>query len=619
MGKGQHLLRPFISLGGEMWREGKRWKWYRLQGSSFTILPYEDRDLLLSDFASMLTSSKRGAILARKTQREFQYSSHIFQSFETEFFLAARADAQIFWFEAREVEEPSRPKVKKLLDPFTLKLEDGSLARVLVAYRFPSALPEGILYSLFSEVSEVALLFREIEHSKAVGLVENARKRRMDGERITEGFEAQSLGDLALRVLSGSSLFEFYVLFTLIGSDAKELRAKERRLKALLKGYGMDADAPPIQRDLYMLNPCSGIFCIEKHFSDGESLKPLFFLIDEELHDPNGVFLGMSGTGSPVLLDLWSKPNLNFVIVGITGSGKSMTAKVFLKRLREKDASIPIVGIDPESEYTEIASKFGAQAVEIKERESLGLDPLKLMREGAMEIGQVSDVLSEIYSIPDALQGVLRKELFMNGDYSEDIVEFASSVKDPTLSRYLQGIGAPPDSYVYQGSPPVLSKSVVFGLKNVRSKKLKLLISALISSYAYNKLLTRAQKSAFFVDEAWLFMETPSILSLFENIARRGRKHGTAFLYISQRAEDLARSKEGRTILEQAGTVFLMRQEPQGKDAVKEIYKLSDSEAEFLVGAPIGSGILKSWRKRITLQIATTEEELRAFSTSLGR
>jgi type IV secretory pathway VirB4 component len=122
----------------------------------------------------------------------------------------------------------------------------------------------------------------------------------------------------------------------------------------------------------------------------------------------------------------------------------------------------------------------------------------------------------------------------------------------------------------------------------------------------------------FFVDEAWLFMETPSIVSLFENLARRGRKHGVAFLYITQRAEDLARTPQGRTILEQSATVLLLRQEPEGRNACKEIYKLSDSEAEYLVNAPVGSGILKAGRKRITVQVLPTEDELKAFSTSVS-
>ena len=47
---------------------------------------------------------------------------------------------------------------------------------------------------------------------------------------------------------------------------------------------------------------------MEKHYADSEGLKPLFPLISRELRDESGVFLGVSGTGSQVLLDVWSKP-----------------------------------------------------------------------------------------------------------------------------------------------------------------------------------------------------------------------------------------------------------------------------------------------------------------------
>ncbi|MEM4844647.1 MAG: ATP-binding protein, partial [Ignisphaera sp.] len=440
---------------------------------------------------------------------------------------------------------------------------------------------------------------------------------KSSSESIELQEQAQVLEELAKNILAGADLLEFHLLLTVTSGSVEELNATEKRIKTTLKGFGVEVEAPPMQKDLYNFNTCSMFVCIEKTYTDTYSLKPLFFLIDEELHD-NGVFLGVSGTGSPVLLDVWARENLNFVIIGVTGSGKSMTAKIYLKRLREINSNIVYIGIDPESEYTKVAHVIGAHAVEIGENQRLGLDPIKLMREGALELSQVSDILAEMYGVPEHLQGVLRRELFLNADFVDNIVEFASSVKDPELSRYLQGATVPPDSLVYEGSPPPLTGSTVFGLKNVRSKRLKILISALTSAYAYNKLLTKSQKSVFFVDEAWLFMETPSIVSLFENIARRGRKHGVAFIYISQRAEDLARTPQGRSILEQSATVLLLRQEPEGRDAIKSIYKLSDAEADFLVNAPVGSGILKAGRKRLTLQVLPTEEELQLFSTTVS-
>jgi len=593
--------------------------WFKLKGVGFTILSTEERDLVLSDFASLLSTAKEGLILAKKTKRHFSYFGYEYDAFIPEFYLMTRNFSDISYFEAEKVDGPKRAKVKRLLNPYTLSLSDGTLARILVAYRFPSNLPEGVLYSLISEASEVAILFKEIEHSRASSLTENVRRRRMawDHLRVSEEYEANSLEELALRILSGSSFFEFYVLLVIASHNLKDLNSKEKRLRSFLKGYGIEAEPPPIQEQLYSFNVCLGFLCVEKRFSDAESMKPLFFLIDEDLHDEGGVFLGISGTGSPVVLNLWKKPNQNFVIIGSTGSGKSMAAKIFVKRTKEMDEGIPVVGIDPESEYTRAFSKLQVEAVEIKDGEPLGLDPLRLMRDGALGIGQVSDIIGEAYSIPEKLQGTLRKELFLASDLVESIIDFSSVVRDKELSKYLQGASVPPDSYVFQGSPPFLERSVIFGLRNVRSKRLKILISALISSYSINKLLAKAKKSIFFVDEAWLFMETPNIVSLFENLARRGRKHGVAFLYITQRPEDLAKNPSGRAIVEQSSSVFLMRQESQGREAVKEIYRLSESEADFLVNAPIGSGILKSWGKRVTMRIIPTEDELEAFSTNV--
>jgi len=98
----------------------------------------------------------------------------------------------------------------------------------------------------------------------------------------------------------------------------------------------------------------------------------------------------------------------------------------------------------------------------------------------------------------------------MNSDFADSFVQFASGVKDPNSQSTFR-------------EPQPLADSVVFGLKNVRSSRLKILISALISSHSYNTLITKARRSVFFVDEAWLFMETPSIVSSFENLARRGK------------------------------------------------------------------------------------------------
>jgi len=42
------------------------WSWLRLEDVGFTILPFEERDTVLRDFAGLLSSVKRGVLLARR-------------------------------------------------------------------------------------------------------------------------------------------------------------------------------------------------------------------------------------------------------------------------------------------------------------------------------------------------------------------------------------------------------------------------------------------------------------------------------------------------------------------------------------------------------------------------
>ena len=49
------------------------WSWLRLEGVSFAILPFEDRDSVLCDYVGLLSSVKRDVLLARRVEYEYKY------------------------------------------------------------------------------------------------------------------------------------------------------------------------------------------------------------------------------------------------------------------------------------------------------------------------------------------------------------------------------------------------------------------------------------------------------------------------------------------------------------------------------------------------------------------
>ena len=81
-----------------------------------------------------------------------------------------------------------------------------------------------------------------MEKARAVRMVETARRRRLtsSSQGVKEAREAGELEELASRILSGSSLFEFYLYLIVKDRDAKSLNARANTVKSLLKGYGVD-------------------------------------------------------------------------------------------------------------------------------------------------------------------------------------------------------------------------------------------------------------------------------------------------------------------------------------------------------------------------------------------
>lgn len=86
----------------------------------------------------------------------------------------------------------------------------------------------------------------------------------------------------------------------------------------------------------------------------------------QEVQHTNGIYYGQNAISkNMILLDRKELLNGNSFILGVSGSGKSFTAKQEISSimLKEKDADVII--IDPENEFAGLVSKFGGEVVEI--------------------------------------------------------------------------------------------------------------------------------------------------------------------------------------------------------------------------------------------------------------
>lgn len=601
------------------------YKWHVVESSPFQLLRLEDQDRLVNQFIGLLNSVNDGIIYIKNVFDYYEYENTKYPVTITKFHFGTKDSAPGF-FNMREVDDPlkDRPTVNYEY-PDKVLLSDGNFAKVLVVYNYPDYLPDGFLYEYYGIADEIFVRFKQVDQYKAIKMISAARLRAeslLSGSRVTPEVErkVQKLRDLSM-VLGGSArLFEVYLYIIIKGKTVDELQAKEKMIKDLANARLLSVEAPKfIQRELYELKTTITAFTsfsVDKNFIDSVSAGAFYPFISEDLIDENGVFLGISGSNSPIVYNPYARNNYNIVILGETGSGKSMTTKAFLRRLRKK-MSIEINGIDPENEYVKdvVAKELNVTPVIIKSGQKLGLDLMKFVREGFIDASDAAELLADLYYVPQELRPKLRR-LFVTSD-ADTIFQFVDRLREAKaddLLKYLEAIESPPDSYVYDGLPIEISGNVVFGIKELRNQRLKVVVSSLLTLLLQKKMLTGRQ--LLFVDEAWIFSEYPSVLNLLQEVARRGRKYGDIFMYVTQRPWDVYNTPEGRAILEQAATAILLRQRAAATEVLQKAFNLSQAEIDYLLNANPGQGIIRAGNYKLTIQILVSQDELQKFSTS---
>lgn len=605
----------------------KREFWYRLDPGPFELLTDQERDQLEGNFLELLHQLDRGTIIVHSDTQNYVYENEVYEVQFNKFYLITDKELN----NLQKTEKLIRPKIKRI-HPDYLELEDGSLAQSAVFYKFPDIAPEGSLYEYFG-LGDIVFKFESLDPVSAAQSVDAARKR-LEGLGSNDSFSIRKLQKVReLQALIGgqAKLLKFWIWITYFGKDKDELKSKFRQIKDIARSRLFDVDVPRFyQHVLYNFRTEVNFFfpfmnSIAPKYTDSITASwALYPLISEDLLDEDGIFVGFSDSGSPVLLNPYMRNNYNIIILGETGSGKSMTAKILLKRMKEK-YGIKIWGIDPENEYVKIAKMLGLKAVVVRKGQVLGLDPFKLSKteteEGKLlDVEDIAELLADFY-LPDniALRNRLRAYVSDYAD-SSSIFEFLENIQNDTeIYNYLRAVEAPPDKYIYDGIPPERIENIVFGLKEISGSgatRLKAIITTMLSLVYQKEALGDREKGYIFIDEAWLFVKYNITMSLLENLARRARKYNKGLLFITQRPFDIAANEAGRTILEQSATVFLLRQKEAGVKTLKEVYNIRDEEGAELIKADIGHGILRTGNYLLRIYVQPSAEEFQLFTTS---
>ncbi len=130
---------------------------------------------------------------------------------------------------------------------------------------------------------------------------------------------------------------------------------------------------------------------------------------------------------------------------------------------------------------------------------------------------------------------------------------------------------------------------------------------------------TKAKQKRVLVDEAWMLLPYPEAVDFLNKMARRARKRNVSLAIISQRFQDFYEKPEAQAVLTSSDTKLFLAQDKSEIQYLKEVFKLSEGEAGFLINCLKGEGLLKVGGDTAIIQITPTAKEFEFVETNLNK
>ncbi len=130
---------------------------------------------------------------------------------------------------------------------------------------------------------------------------------------------------------------------------------------------------------------------------------------------------------------------------------------------------------------------------------------------------------------------------------------------------------------------------------------------------------SKASKKRVLVDEAWMLLPYPEAVDFLNTMARRARKRNVSLAVISQKFQDFYEKKEVQAVLTSSETKLFLAQDKSEIHYLKEVFKLSEGEAGFLITCGRGEGLLKVGGDSAILAIQPTKKEFEFVETNLSK
>lgn len=340
----------------------------------------------------------------------------------------------------------------------------------------------------------------------------------------------------------------------------------------------------------------------------------------QEICDKHGIYYGQNVISrNMIIADRRKLLNGNSFILGVSGSGKSFTAKNEITNLMlSTDADIII--IDPEKEYAPLVNALGGSVIEISATSPNHINAMDMNK----DYGEVDPVIEKSQFLQSLCEQIIVGHHFAKGQQSiidrctENVYRYYKQGNyqgtPPTLADFRDELLRQPEKEAHslalelelftRGSLNTFAKQTNVDTSNrlicydilelgeqLRAIGMLVILDSILNRITVNR--QKGKQTFIFIDEIYLlFMHEYSAQFLFK-LWKRVRKYGAFCTGITQNVDDLLQSHTARTMLSNSEFIVMLNQAATDRIELAKLLNISELQLSYITNVDAGHGLIK--------------------------
>ena len=352
-----------------------------------------------------------------------------------------------------------------------------------------------------------------------------------------------------------------------------------------------------------------------------ESLAVLIPFKAQEIRHRHGAYYGQNSISKDLILaDRWALLNANGFVLGVSGSGKSFTAKREMAALALSTQD-DIIVIDPEAEYRPLIEGLGGQvigisatspnhinAMDMEQGYGDGENPVVLKSEFLLSLceqlmgaGQLS---AREKSIIDRCAAQCYRDYLRRGcrgvaptlqDFHAELLrQPEGEARDVALAIELFTQGSL-NTFAKPTNVDTDARILCYDIRDLGRQLLPVGMLVVLDSIFNRILRNRAQgrNTWVYIDEIYLLFQHEYSANFLFTLWKRVRKYRACCTGITQNVDDLLQSHTARTMLANSEFLVMLNQAATDRAELARLLNISDTQLSYITNVEPGRGLIK--------------------------